>query len=176
MLKKQSVRLRRKYKGERYDKKTTMAEEQKKTIEIAIRSEEHAKVLTQFIRRLTYGEILNKADASDGEEYCISQTRKILESLGDLENSLNNMGIVPGKNCKGAESNITDENRVDEDDPKKYEQWDFVDNTIHEMIIKLNPSTQTLDWDIKPISEIREVLIQYFVKDLQICTEDEFYP
>ena len=75
-----------------------------------------------------------------------------------------------------AENNITDENRDDKDDPKKYEQWDFVDNTIHEMIIKLNPSTQNLDWDIKPVSEIREVLIQYFVNDLQICTEDEFYP
>ena len=59
---------------------------------------------------------------------------------------------------------------------EKIERWDNVDNTIHEMIVELNPSTKKLDWDIKPISEVREVLIQYLVEELKLCTEDEFYP
>jgi len=58
----------------------------------------------------------------------------------------------------------------------KIERWDLVDNTIHEMLKELNPSSKELEWDIKPISEIREVIIQYFVEELKICTEDEFYP
>jgi len=58
----------------------------------------------------------------------------------------------------------------------KIEQWDFVDNTIHDMIVNLNPSKKELRWDIKPISEIREVLISYFVEELKLCTEDDFYP
>jgi len=58
----------------------------------------------------------------------------------------------------------------------KIERWDFVDNTIHEMLKQLNPLSHELKWDIKPISEIREVIIKYFVDELKICTEDEFYP
>ena len=58
----------------------------------------------------------------------------------------------------------------------KIEQWDFVDNTIYDMIVNLNPSTKEIQWDIKPISEIREVLISYFVEELKLCTEDDFYP
>ena len=58
----------------------------------------------------------------------------------------------------------------------KIEQWDFVDNTIYDMIVNLNPSTKEIQWDIKPIIEIREVLISYFVEELKLCTEDDFYP
>ena len=57
-----------------------------------------------------------------------------------------------------------------------YDKWDNVDNTIHQMIKDLNPSTKELDWNIKPISEIREVLVSYFVEELKLCTEDDFYP
>ena len=56
----------------------------------------------------------------------------------------------------------------------KIERWDFVDNTIYDMIIELNPSTKEIEWDIKPISEIREVLINYLVEELKLCTEDVF--
>jgi len=58
----------------------------------------------------------------------------------------------------------------------KIERWDFVDNTIYDMIVELNPSKKELQWDIKPISEVREVLIQYLVEELKLCTEDDFYP
>ena len=59
---------------------------------------------------------------------------------------------------------------------EKIERWDFVDGTIYEMIVELSPSTKELRWDIKPISEIRDVLINYFVEELKLCTEDDFYP
>jgi len=59
---------------------------------------------------------------------------------------------------------------------EKIHKWDFVDNTIFEMIENLNPSTKELEWDIKPISEIREVLVSYFVEELKLCTENDFYP
>ena len=58
----------------------------------------------------------------------------------------------------------------------KIERWDSVDNTIHDMIVELNPSKKELQWNIKPISEIREIIIDYFVNELHLCTEEEFYP
>ena len=61
-------------------------------------------------------------------------------------------------------------------DREKIERWDNVDNTIHNMIVELNPSTTELKWNITPISEIREVLIKYFVEELKLCTEYQFYP
>jgi len=63
-----------------------------------------------------------------------------------------------------------------ETDRAKIERQDFVDNSIFDMLEELNPSRHELEWDIKPISEIREVIIKYFVDELKICTEDEFYP
>jgi len=62
------------------------------------------------------------------------------------------------------------------DERAKIERQDFVDNTIFDMLEELNPSHHELEWDIKPISEVREVIIQHFVNELKICTEDEFYP
>jgi hypothetical protein len=56
------------------------------------------------------------------------------------------------------------------------ERWDFVDNAIYEMLKELNPTKHELKWDIHPISEIRDVIIAYFVDELKICTADEFYP
>jgi hypothetical protein len=59
---------------------------------------------------------------------------------------------------------------------RKIEQWDFVDNAIFDLIQTLNPSEKEIEWDIKPISEIREVLVNLFVNELKLCTEDDFYP
>jgi hypothetical protein len=67
----------------------------------------------------------------------------------------------------------------DDDEPEteraKIERWDFVDNTIKDMLKVLNPSCRELKCDIHPISEIREIIIKYFVEELKICTEEEFY-
>ena len=59
---------------------------------------------------------------------------------------------------------------------RKIEQWDYVDNAIFDLINELNPSTKTIEWDIKPISEIREILVSLYVQELKLCTEDDFYP
>ena len=59
---------------------------------------------------------------------------------------------------------------------RKIEQWDYVDNAIFDLISELNPSTKTIEWDIKPISEIREILVSLYVQELKLCTEDDFYP
>jgi len=59
---------------------------------------------------------------------------------------------------------------------EQIERWDFIDGTIYDMIVELNPSAKEIKWDIKPISEIRDVLINYFVEELKLCTEDDFYP
>jgi hypothetical protein len=56
------------------------------------------------------------------------------------------------------------------------EQMDFVDNQIFELIQRLNPTTKEIDWNIEHISKVREALIEVYAHDLQICTEEEFYP
>jgi len=59
---------------------------------------------------------------------------------------------------------------------RKIEKWDFVDNAIYNLIQELNPSTKKIEWDIKPISEIRETLVKLYVHELKLCTENQFYP
>jgi hypothetical protein len=59
---------------------------------------------------------------------------------------------------------------------KMCEQWDFVDNAIFDLIQTLNPKDTEIEWDIEPISEIRQILIDLYVEKLQLCTEYEFYP
>ena len=58
----------------------------------------------------------------------------------------------------------------------KIERWDFIDNSIFELIKTLNPSEKEIKWDIKPISEIRDVVVNLFVNELKLCTENDFYP
>jgi len=63
------------------------------------------------------------------------------------------------------------------DERTKIAQWDFVDNSIHELLEELNPSAnKELEWNGTINAEIREVILKYFVDELKICTEDEFYP
>ncbi len=59
---------------------------------------------------------------------------------------------------------------------QKIEQWDFIDNAIFDLIKTLNPSTKEIAWDIKTISEIRGVLVNLYVNELKLCTEEQFYP
>lgn len=53
---------------------------------------------------------------------------------------------------------------------------DFVDNTIFEMLQKLNPSEKNLDWDIESIAEIRDCIEDLLVKRLQLTDRMIFYP
>ena len=59
---------------------------------------------------------------------------------------------------------------------KNIEQWDLVDNAIFELIQTLSPKGTEIEWDIEPISEIRQILNDLYVEKLQLCTEYEFYP
>jgi len=59
---------------------------------------------------------------------------------------------------------------------QKIKQWDKVDNAIYGLIQELNPTEKEIKWDIKPISEIRQVLVNLYVNELKLCTEAEFYP
>jgi hypothetical protein len=59
---------------------------------------------------------------------------------------------------------------------QKIMQQDFVDNVINDMIVSLNPTEKKLKWNIKLISDIRSILAKYFVEELRLCTDEEFYP
>jgi hypothetical protein len=59
---------------------------------------------------------------------------------------------------------------------QKIRQQDFVDNVINDMIVTLNPTEKKLQWNIKVISDIRIILAGYFVEELRLCTDEEFYP
>jgi DNA polymerase sigma len=55
-------------------------------------------------------------------------------------------------------------------------QQDFVDNTIFDLILSVNPTDKEINWDIEMIGEIRDVLKEWLVDKLNLTTEQEFYP
>lgn len=58
---------------------------------------------------------------------------------------------------------------------KQLERQDFVDNKIMALLQEVNPTGQSLQWDIEVIGEIRDIVANYF-KEKGICSEEEFYP
>jgi hypothetical protein len=59
---------------------------------------------------------------------------------------------------------------------KDAETWDVVDNEIHDFLESLKPPGKEIPWDGALIAKVREVLIDIYVNDLHLCTEEEFYP
>ena len=59
---------------------------------------------------------------------------------------------------------------------KEIERQDFVDNKIFDLINELNPSDQTIEWDIEMIGLVRDSVLYCFVDFLEICKEENFYP
>ena len=55
-------------------------------------------------------------------------------------------------------------------------QKDLIDNSIMDLINKVNPSPVQIDYDSKIVSKIRTILIEVFTRDLDLCTERKFYP
>jgi hypothetical protein len=53
---------------------------------------------------------------------------------------------------------------------------DFVDNTIYELIQRLNPSQKTINWDIEMIADIREKIRYWLVERYNLIDEKTFYP
>jgi hypothetical protein len=58
---------------------------------------------------------------------------------------------------------------------KEIERQDFVDNAIFDLIKDLSLSTKKIDWNIEMIGEIRDVISDWIVNKLKMCTEQEFY-
>ena len=55
------------------------------------------------------------------------------------------------------------------------ERQDFVDNSILNLIKSLNTSHKEIQWNIEMIGEIRDVISDWLVDKLNLCTEKEFY-
>lgn len=58
---------------------------------------------------------------------------------------------------------------------KQIKRQDFVDNSIFDLIQKLSPNEVFIEWDIELISEVRDVISEYFEKT-KICQSSQFYP
>jgi len=59
---------------------------------------------------------------------------------------------------------------------EEIKQQDLVDNSIMELLNKVNPSPVNIDYDGKIVAKIRNSLIEVITKDLDLCTELMFYP
>ena len=55
-------------------------------------------------------------------------------------------------------------------------QQDLIDNSIMELINKVNPSPVNIDYDGQIVAKIRNALIEVITKDLDLCTETRLYP
>ncbi|MGA2315263.1 MAG: hypothetical protein ABSG71_02655 [Thermodesulfobacteriota bacterium] len=53
---------------------------------------------------------------------------------------------------------------------------DFVDNEIYDLVKRLAPSTNKIDWDIEMIGDIRDTIQHWLVDRYKIVEELEFYP
>jgi hypothetical protein len=58
---------------------------------------------------------------------------------------------------------------------KQIERQDFVDNSIFELLCTLNPTNNSLQWDIEIIAEIRENIRLYFEKNINGFSEQKYY-
>jgi len=61
-------------------------------------------------------------------------------------------------------------------DKKKIARQDFVDNEIFDLIRKILPEKNTIDWDIEMIGTIREAIREQVVNQKKIMNEQQFYP
>ena len=59
---------------------------------------------------------------------------------------------------------------------KQIRRQDFVDNAIHDLIKRINPTENIVQWDIEQIALIREALRNVVVQRLGLCDEMAFYP
>ena len=53
-------------------------------------------------------------------------------------------------------------------DKQKIAQQDFVDNSIFDLITELSPSSEMIVWNITVIGEVRTILQNYFVNELEL--------
>lgn len=53
---------------------------------------------------------------------------------------------------------------------------DYVDGVIFKLIQDLNPTKLPIEWNIEMIGDIRDVIEDWIVSKMKICTEKDFYP
>ena len=58
----------------------------------------------------------------------------------------------------------------------KQNQQDLVDSEIWNLIVNLYPDRDDIKYDGNIIHQVRAVLMQYYVEELKVCKEDDFYP
>jgi hypothetical protein len=59
---------------------------------------------------------------------------------------------------------------------KQIDRQDFVDNSIFELLQKLNPTDNIVEWNIEIISEIRDIIRQYLKNKSDDFSEQNYYP
>lgn len=57
-----------------------------------------------------------------------------------------------------------------------FSRQDFIDNSIHELINKLNPTQKQIPWNIELIGEIRDALENIIVNKLNLCSQKNSIP
>lgn len=57
---------------------------------------------------------------------------------------------------------------------KQLERQDSVDNAIFELIQEL--AGGTLNWDIEMIADVRDIIQEWVVGKMKLCSEQDFYP
>jgi len=53
---------------------------------------------------------------------------------------------------------------------------DYVDGEIFRLIQTLNPTKESIDWNIEMIGEIRDTIQDWIVDQLRLSSEQGFYP
>ena len=62
------------------------------------------------------------------------------------------------------------------DEQMKINQHDLVDSEIWDLIVNLYPERDDIKYNGNIVNKVRSVLSEYYVKELKVCTEEEFYP
>ena len=59
---------------------------------------------------------------------------------------------------------------------KQIDRQDYIDNAIYHLVRDLNPSSRYIDWNIEMIGDIRDMIEVWLVRELELCSDMEFYP
>ena len=58
----------------------------------------------------------------------------------------------------------------------KVNQRNFVNDEIWDLVVNLYPARDDIKYDENIIVRIKDVLLNYYVNELKICTIDDFFP
>lgn len=59
---------------------------------------------------------------------------------------------------------------------RQLERQDKVDNAVFDLINALNPTRKKIGWNIEFIAYVRDSIEGLFVKRMEICDKQKFYP